>query len=68
MRLLGEGYTNAQIAKDLGLSVHTIDSYRSRLVLKLGTRSRADMVRLTKKYHLMQAPQLKAISLQLSLP
>ena len=67
MRLLGDGYTNAQIAKDLRLSVHTIQSYRSKLVLKLGTRSRADMVRLAMKYHLALKPKVKAISQHLSL-
>ena len=31
MRLLSEGHTNAQIARDLSLSVRTIDSYRESL-------------------------------------
>jgi two-component system, NarL family, response regulator NreC len=60
--LVSEGYTTVHIAENLGLSVRTIESYRAKLMLKLGTRSRADMVRLAKKYHLMQTPRLKSIS------
>lgn len=43
--LVARGYTNQQIADQLGLSVKTIETYRSRLVEKLGLRSRADLVR-----------------------
>jgi DNA-binding NarL/FixJ family response regulator len=43
--LVAQGYTNQQIADRLGLSVKTVETYRSRLVEKLGLRSRADLVR-----------------------
>lgn len=46
--VLGEvakGYTNQHIADALGLSVKTIESYRARLMKKLGLRERADVVR-----------------------
>jgi two-component system response regulator NreC len=43
--LVAQGYTNQQVAERLGLSVKTIETYRSRLVDKLGLRSRADLVR-----------------------
>jgi two-component system, NarL family, response regulator NreC len=62
MRLLGDGCTNAQIARDLSLSVRTVESYRASLTLKLGTRRRADMMRLANQYRLMQTPKLKSIS------
>jgi two-component system response regulator NreC len=43
--LVARGYTNQQMADRLGLSVKTVETYRSRLVEKLGLRSRADLVR-----------------------
>ncbi len=43
---VARGYTNQQIADEVGLSVKTIESYRSRLMRKLGLKDRADLVRL----------------------
>ncbi len=43
--LVAQGYTNQQVADRLGLSVKTVETYRTRLVEKLGLRSRADLVR-----------------------
>lgn len=43
--LVAQGYTNQQIADRFGLSVKTVETYRARLVDKLGLRSRADLVR-----------------------
>jgi two-component system response regulator NreC len=43
--LVAQGYTNQQIADRLGLSIKTVETYRSRLVDKLGLRSRAELVR-----------------------
>jgi len=45
LELVAQGYTNQQTADQLGLSVKTVETYRSRLVEKLGLRSRADLVR-----------------------
>lgn len=42
---LAQGHTNQSIAELLGLSVKTIESYRARLLRKLGFRSRADIIR-----------------------
>jgi two-component system response regulator NreC len=42
---LAQGYTNQSIADQLDLSVKTIESYRARLLRKLGLRSRADIIR-----------------------
>jgi len=47
-RLLGEialGFTNAEIADHLHLSVRTVESNRSRVQQKLGASSRAELVR-----------------------
>jgi DNA-binding NarL/FixJ family response regulator len=45
LELVAQGYTNQQIADHLGLSVKTIETYRARLVEKLGLQSRAELVR-----------------------
>src|SRR6185295_17891572 len=45
LELVAQGYTNQQIADHLGLSVKTVETYRARLVEKLGRQSRAELVR-----------------------
>ncbi|MCX5689397.1 MAG: response regulator transcription factor [Planctomycetota bacterium] len=46
LRQVARGYTNQQIADEIGLSVKTVESYRARLMKKLGLKERADLVRL----------------------
>lgn len=46
LRQVALGYTNRQIADEIGLSVKTIESYRARLMKKLSLRERADLVRV----------------------
>ncbi len=46
MTLLAQGHTNQEAAERLGLSVKTVESYRARLMQKLGLGSRADLTRL----------------------
>lgn len=43
---VAKGHTNQQIADRSGLSVKTVESYRARLMTKLGLKSRADLTRL----------------------
>ncbi|MFO0859796.1 MAG: response regulator transcription factor [Phycisphaerales bacterium] len=43
---VARGYTSQQIADRAGLSIKTIESYRARLMQKLGLHNRADLVRL----------------------
>ena len=45
LRLIAQGYSNAQIAEALVISVKTVESHRARIVEKLGLRSRVDIVR-----------------------
>ncbi len=45
MARVAEGYTNSQIAGELGLSVKSIETYRSRVMEKLGLTTRAALVR-----------------------
>jgi DNA-binding CsgD family transcriptional regulator len=42
LRLLGQGYTNAQIASQLVVSVRTVDSHVAAVLGKLGTASRRE--------------------------
>jgi DNA-binding NarL/FixJ family response regulator len=42
---LAAGHTNQAIADQLDLSVKTVESYRARLLQKLGLRTRADIIR-----------------------
>ncbi|HSN01094.1 MAG TPA: response regulator transcription factor [Rudaea sp.] len=45
LQLLVQGRSNAQIAALLSLSIKTVETYRSRLMQKLGIRNLADLVR-----------------------
>jgi two-component system response regulator NreC len=45
MGRVAEGYTNSQIAEELRLGIKSVETYRSRLMEKLGLTSRADLVR-----------------------
>lgn len=46
LKLVVEGYTNKEIASKLFLGVETINSYRKNLLLKLGVKNTAAMVKL----------------------
>ena len=45
LRFIAQGYTNKEIASQLGLSVKTVETYKARSMDKLGLRSRVDIVR-----------------------
>jgi two-component system, NarL family, invasion response regulator UvrY len=45
LRMLGTGRTISDIARDLGLSVKTISTYRGRVLDKLGMKSNAELMR-----------------------
>jgi DNA-binding NarL/FixJ family response regulator len=45
-----EGYSSAQIALQLSLSPKTIDTYRSRLMHKLGVSNRTNLIRFAIQY------------------
>ena len=45
LRLLALGHTNSEIAKQLFLSLRTVETHRARIVHKLGLRNRAELVR-----------------------
>ena len=45
LRLLALGHTNAEVAQQLHLSVRTVETHRANIQSKLGSTSRADLVR-----------------------
>lgn len=45
LELVAHGYTHREIAAKLAVSVKSVETYRARLVDKLGLKSRADLVR-----------------------
>lgn len=62
MHLLAVGYTNREVARDLGVSVRTVETHRATLTHKLGTRNRADMLRLVNEYDLIRTAELRQTS------
>jgi DNA-binding NarL/FixJ family response regulator len=49
LRRVAEGYSTKEIASELGLSIKTIETYKSRAMEKLGLRHRVDIVRYAAK-------------------
>lgn len=48
LRLLALGHTNAEVARELCLSVRTVETHRLHIQQKLGLRARADLVRFAR--------------------
>lgn len=46
-RLVSFGETSKSIGRALGISFRTVETHRARIIAKLGTRSRAELVLLT---------------------
>jgi two-component system response regulator NreC len=57
MRLIALGHTNQQVARMLGLSVKTVETYKSRLMTKLGLAGRAALVRYALQRGLLEEPE-----------
>jgi len=53
LRLIALGHTNQQVADRLGLSVKTVETYKSRLMTKLGLTGRAALVRYALQHGLL---------------
>jgi DNA-binding NarL/FixJ family response regulator len=54
LRLIASGYTNAQAADELHVSVRTVESHRAHIQQKLGVRNRADLVRAARDAGLLE--------------
>jgi two-component system, NarL family, response regulator NreC len=57
LRLIALGHTNPEIAKQLYLSVRTIEAHRSHIHQKLALASRADLVRFALEHRLIELPE-----------
>jgi two-component system response regulator NreC len=55
LTLISQGHTNQAVADRLDVSVKTVESYRSRLMAKLGLKSRADLTRFAIENGLLQS-------------
>jgi two-component system response regulator NreC len=51
--LIARGYTNAQVAEELSLSVRTVETHRSNMMEKLGLSSRVEIVRYAQEHGLL---------------
>ena len=60
LRLVARGYSSPQIAKQILVSVKTVETYRSRLAQKLGLRTRSDVVRFAVQMGLLTLEVLEA--------
>lgn len=56
LRLIAEGFSNRGIAEQLALSVKTVETYRARIMEKLGLRGRVALVRYALRHHLLPYP------------
>lgn len=55
LSLVGQGFTSAEIARDLGIGVRTVEWHRARMLHKLGLHSAADLVRYALQHDLVPA-------------
>jgi DNA-binding NarL/FixJ family response regulator len=54
LRLIGSAHTVSDIARELGLSVKTVSTYRSRVLEKLGMRTNAELMRYAIENRLLE--------------
>ena len=53
-RLLAHGHTNQQVADRLCIGVKSVETYKSRLMEKLGLKGRAELVRYALTHGLLK--------------
>lgn len=53
LALIAEGFTNAQIAQKLFLSVHTVDTHRKSLLTKFGVNNTASLIKVAARGNLI---------------
>jgi DNA-binding NarL/FixJ family response regulator len=55
--LLVGGFTNEEVARDLGISRRTVETHRSRILKKLHVHSAVELIRLAARHNLLQSSQ-----------
>jgi DNA-binding NarL/FixJ family response regulator len=50
MEMIARGMTNREIARDLEISVKTVDTHRGHIIKKLGVRNNADLTRFAVRH------------------
>jgi two-component system response regulator NreC len=53
LRLIAQGHTNTEIARQLFLSVRTVESHRAHIQQKTGRKTRADLVAYAQRHGLV---------------
>jgi two-component system response regulator NreC len=53
LRLIAQGHTNTEIARQLFLSVRTVESHRAHIQRKTGRQTRADLVAYAQRHGLV---------------
>ena len=53
LRLIAHGHSMAEVAERLSLSIKTVDTYKTRLMEKLGTTRKSELVSYALKYGLL---------------
>ncbi len=53
LRRIALGYTNRQIAEEMGISIRTVETHRANLMGKLGVNSRVELVRYAREHGLI---------------
>jgi two-component system response regulator NreC len=59
LRLVAQGYSSAEIAKRIFVSVKTVETYRSRFAEKLDLRTRSDVIRFAVQMGLLTPEALE---------
>lgn len=54
LKLLALGYTQKEIAEEIFISIKTVDSYKTRVMDKLGTKKRSELVKIALQHGLLE--------------
>lgn len=58
IKLVVEGYSNAEIAKKLFVHIRTVETHKSNIILKLGLKNSVEMVKFAIKYNILEMDKL----------
>lgn len=61
LELVAQGYTNKEIGEKIFVSVKSVETYRSRIIQKLGLKNRADLVRYALEMGILSSQKLPPV-------